>query len=100
VPVVPIKKSATPDFLICLEDGHKFKTLKQHLMGHCGLTPKEYRAKWGLPSDYPMVAQNYALSRSKLAKSIGLGKKLRSLETSDAPVPGSKRKKLGLKFSD
>lgn len=74
VPAVPIKKSITADFLICLEDGRKFKTLKRHL-AKFGLTPEEYRAKWNLPADYPMVAPNYAESRSQLAKSMGLGRK-------------------------
>ncbi|MBZ9745625.1 MucR family transcriptional regulator [Mesorhizobium sp. CO1-1-7] len=75
VPAVNPKKSVTPDFIICLEDGKKFKSLKRHLGVHFGLTPDAYRAKWGLPSDYPMVAPNYAASRSELAKSIGLGRK-------------------------
>lgn len=74
-PAVPIKKSVTPDFIICLEDGKKFKSLKRHIMTHFKLTPDEYRAKWGLPADYPMVAPNYAAIRSKLAKDNGLGKK-------------------------
>lgn len=71
-PRVPIKKSVTPDFLISLEDGRKYKTLKRHL-GKLGLTAEEYRAKWGLPADYPMVAPSYAAKRSELAKSSGLG---------------------------
>jgi predicted transcriptional regulator len=75
VPAVNPKKSVTPDFIICLEDGKKFKSLKRHLGVHFGLTPDAYRAKWSLPSDYPMVAPNYAASRSLLAKSIGLGRK-------------------------
>ncbi len=75
VPAVNPKKSVTPDFIICLEDGKKFKSLKRHLGVHFGLTPDAYRAKWGLPADYPMVAPNYAASRSLLAKSIGLGRK-------------------------
>ncbi len=72
-PAVSIKKSITPDFMICLEDGKKFKSLKRHLRG-LGLTPQQYRAKWGLPADYPMVAPNYAALRSEMAKGIGLGK--------------------------
>lgn len=72
-PAVPIKKSITPDYLICLEDGHKLKMLKRHLSSRYGLTPEEYRKKWGLPHDYPMVAPSYAETRSQLAKSIGLG---------------------------
>lgn len=74
VPAVPIRKSVTPDAIICLEDGKSFKSLKRHL-SKFGLTPDQYRAKWGLPSDYPMVAPNYAEARSALAKSIGLGRK-------------------------
>ena len=71
-PAVPIRKSITPDFLICLDDGKRFKSLRRHLAG-LGLTPAQYREKWNLPSDYPMVAPNYAAQRSKLAKQIGLG---------------------------
>ncbi|PTE07919.1 MucR family transcriptional regulator [Mesorhizobium helmanticense] len=74
-PAVPIRKSVTPDFLISLENGKKFKSLKRHLRVSYGLSPDEYRAKWGLPSDYPMVAPNYAASRSLLAKKFGLGRK-------------------------
>ena len=76
-PAVPIKKSITPDFLICLEDGKKFKSLKRHLAAHYDMTPEEYRTKWGLPSDYPMVAPNYAEARSQLAKRSGLGQQRR-----------------------
>ncbi len=72
-PAVPVKKSVTPDYLICLEDGKKFKSLKRHLRTHYDLSPDEYRAKWNLPSDYPMVAPNYAEARSNLAKQMGLG---------------------------
>lgn len=71
-PVVPIRKSITPDYLICLEDGKKLKMLKKHLAG-LGLTPAQYREKWKLPADYPMVAPNYAAQRSALAKKLGLG---------------------------
>jgi predicted transcriptional regulator len=74
VPAVPIKKSITPDYLVSLENGERYKSLKRHLSGH-GLTPAEYRAKWGLAQDYPMVAPNYAATRSALAKSMGLGRK-------------------------
>ena len=74
-PAVPIKKSVTPDYIICLEDGKKFKMLRRHLQNVYGLTPEEYRERWGLPADYPMVAPNYAEKRSGLAKQIGLGKK-------------------------
>lgn len=72
-PAVSIKKSVTPDYLICLEDGKKFKSLKRHLRTHYNLSPDEYRAKWNLPSDYPMVAPSYAEARSNLAKQMGLG---------------------------
>jgi predicted transcriptional regulator len=74
MPAVPIKKSVTPDFIVCLEDGKKLKMLKRHLMSTYGLTPADYRTKWGLPRDYPMVAPNYAATRSQLAKKIGLGR--------------------------
>jgi predicted transcriptional regulator len=74
-PAVSIKKSVTDDYLICLEDGKKFKSLKRHLGTHYNLTPDEYRMKWGLPADYPMVAPAYAAARSTLAKRMGLGKK-------------------------
>lgn len=73
-PAVPIKKSVTPEFIICLEDGQKLKMLKRHLMSHYNMTPEQYRERWGLPADYPMVAPNYALQRQVLAKKIGLGK--------------------------
>lgn len=74
-PAVSVKKSITPDYIICLEDGKKFKTLKRHLNTHYNLSPDEYREKWGLPHDYPMVAPNYAAARSALAQKIGLGRK-------------------------
>jgi predicted transcriptional regulator len=74
-PAVAAKKSVTPDYIVCLEDGKKFKSLKRHLRTHYDLTPEEYREKWGLPSDYPMVAPNYAKARSALAKEMGLGQK-------------------------
>ncbi|MEI9993470.1 MAG: MucR family transcriptional regulator [Rhizomicrobium sp.] len=73
-PAVPIKKSITPDFLICLEDGKKLKMLKRYLRSRYSLTPDQYRTKWGLPADYPMVASNYAARRSEFAKKIGLGR--------------------------
>ena len=73
-PAVPVRKSITPDYLICLEDGKKLKMLKRHLRSTYGLTPDAYRAKWGLPADYPMVAPNYAEARSTFAKQIGLGR--------------------------
>ena len=74
-PAISIKKSITPDYIICLEDGKKFKSLKRHLRTKYDLSPEDYRAKWGLPADYPMVAPNYAKLRSRHAKQIGLGKK-------------------------
>ena len=74
-PAVPIKKSVTPDYIICLEDGKQLKMLKRHLATSYNMTPDEYRVRWGLPPDYPMVAPNYAAQRSSLAKSIGLGRK-------------------------
>ena len=74
-PAVPIRKSIAPDYLICLEDGKKFKSLKRHLRTHYDLSPEQYREKWGLPADYPMVAPNYSETRSRLAKDNGLGRK-------------------------
>jgi predicted transcriptional regulator len=76
-PAVPIKKSVRPDYIVCLEDGKKLKMLKRHLRTSFGMSPDEYRAKWALPSDYPMVAPKYAKTRSELAKKIGLGRKAR-----------------------
>ena len=74
-PAISVRKSVTPDYIICLEDGKKFKSLKRHLNTHYNMTPSEYRAKWGLPSDYPMVAPNYSAARSNLANAMGLGRK-------------------------
>ena len=76
-PKVPIRSSVKPDFIVCLEDGKRLKMLKRHLMTHYNMTPDQYRQKWGLSSDYPMVAPNYAEQRRTLAKSIGLGTKRR-----------------------
>jgi predicted transcriptional regulator len=76
-PAVSIKKSVTPDYIICLEDGKKFKSLKRHLRTQYNLTPEQYREKWGLAPDYPMVAPNYAKARSDLAKEMGLGQQRR-----------------------
>ena len=81
-PAVPIRNSVKRDFIVCLDDGKKLKMLKRHLMTHYGMTPEDYRAKWGLPADYPMVAPAYAEQRRELAKTIGLGR-----------APGSGRKK-------
>lgn len=86
VPAVPIRKSVTPDAIICLEDGRKFKSLKRHLSSKFAMTPEQYRAKWGLPADYPMVAPNYAEARSALAKSMGLGRKAAPI-LAPAPKP-------------
>ena len=72
-PAVAVKKSITPDYLICLEDGKRFKSLKRHLRTQYSMTPEQYRDKWSLPPDYPMVAPNYAVARSQLAKKMGLG---------------------------
>lgn len=74
-PAVPIRQSIKPDYIVCLEDGKKLKMLKRHLMTAYGMTPDDYRARWGLPGDYPMVAPNYAEARRRLAKEIGLGTK-------------------------
>jgi predicted transcriptional regulator len=76
-PAVPVRRSVTPDAVICLEDGKKFKSLKRHLRTHHNMTPEEYREKWGLGTDYPMVAPNYAEARSSLAKKMGLGQRRR-----------------------
>ena len=76
-PAVTVKRSITPEHLICLEDGKKFKSLKRHLRTQYNMTPEQYREKWGLPSDYPMVAPNYAAARSELAKQMGLGQQRR-----------------------
>jgi predicted transcriptional regulator len=85
-PPVPIRKSITPDHLISLEDGRRYKSLKRHLAGR-GLTPQAYREKWGLPRDYPMVAPNYAKQRSELAKSLGLGQIRRGRAIGSEPAP-------------
>ncbi|WP_442755278.1 MucR family transcriptional regulator [Methylocystis sp. JAN1] len=76
-PAVAVKRSVTNDYIVCLEDGKKFKSLKRHLRTQYGLSPEEYREKWGLPADYPMVAPNYAKARSNLAKQMGLGQQRR-----------------------
>ena len=79
-PAVPVKKSMTADYLICLEDGKRFKSLKRHLRTQYGMTPEQYRDKWSLPPDYPMVAPNYAVARSQLAKKMGLGQQRRRVK--------------------
>ena len=76
-PAVSVKKSITPDYIVCLEDGKKFKSLKRHLRTQYSMTPEQYRDKWSLPADYPMVAPNYAIARSQLAKQMGLGQQRR-----------------------
>jgi predicted transcriptional regulator len=90
VPAVPVKKSVTSDYLICLDDGKKFKSLKRHLRTTYDMSPDQYRAKWGLPSDYPMVAPNYAKTRSELAKTMGLGQQRRKEQAT--PAKGRKAK--------
>jgi predicted transcriptional regulator len=87
VPAVPVNKPVFPDFIICLEDGRKLKTLKRHLSSSFGMTPDEHRAKWGLPAHYPMVSPNYAARRSVLAKEIGLGRnETREDRAAEVPV--------------
>jgi len=93
-PAVPVKKSVNPDFIVCLEDGRQFKSLKRHLRTSFDLTPDQYRAKWGLPADYPMVAPNYAAARSELAKQSGLGQ-VRKKAPPAAPPPAPKKKVAG-----
>jgi predicted transcriptional regulator len=88
IPAVPVKKSVTHDYIICLEDGKKFKSLKRHLRTHPNLSPEAYRQKWGLPRDYPMVAPAYAAKRSDLAKTMGLGQRHKT-KASARPVASS-----------
>ena len=92
-PAVPVKRSVQPDHIVCLEDGKKFKSLKRHLMSHYNMTPQDYREKWGLPVDYPMVAPNYALARSELAKKIGLGQRQKPAAAAESKTPAKARKK-------
>ena len=101
-PAVSIKKSVQPDYIVCLEDGKRFKSLKRHLRTVYNLTPEQYRAKWGLPASYPMVAPNYAATRSELAKSMGLGARRKAAEAEPVqaepepaapPAKGRRRKK-------
>ncbi|WP_280954444.1 MucR family transcriptional regulator [Alsobacter soli] len=95
-PAVPVRKSVTPNAIICLEDGQAFKSMRRHLMTKYGMTPAEYRAKWGLPKDYPMVAPNYAAHRSKLAKARGLGLDRRKQPApAPQPVPAAAPAKRG-----
>ena len=86
-PAVPIKKSVMPDYIICLEDGRQFKSLKRHLRTAFDMTPAQYREKWSLPHDYPMVAPNYAAARSKLAKTMGLGQVRTAAKAKPARAP-------------
>lgn len=88
-PAVPVKKSVFPDYIVCLEDGKKLKMLKRHLMSSYNMTPEEYRARWGLPPDYPLVAPAYAEKRSVLAREIGLGRKI-SGHADDSEAKGTK----------
>ena len=92
-PAVPIKKSVFPEFIICLEDGKKLKMLKRHLQTSYSMTPEQYRDKWGLPHDYPMVAPKYAEHRSELAKKIGLGRKPAPAVSEPAPAPAKRGRK-------
>src|SRR5689334_9768663 len=96
VPAVPIRRSVTPDYIVCLEDGKKLKMLKRHLRSTYGMTPDEYRAKWKLPADYPMVAPDYAARRSQFAREIGLGRTRRAEpEPEAAPAPAKPRRRSG-----
>jgi predicted transcriptional regulator len=92
-PAVPIKRSVQPDHIVCLEDGKTFKSLKRHLMSHYNMTPEEYRDKWGLPHDYPMVAPNYAQARSDLAKKMGLGQRRAPVESATEPKAAARSSK-------
>ena len=95
-PAVSVKRSVFPDHIVCLEDGKSFKTLRRHLQNVYGMTPDQYRERWGLPATYPMVASTYAEHRSKLAKSFGLGRKPGAGATTkpeDAPVPKKRGRK-------
>lgn len=99
-PAVLIKKSVTPDYIISLEDGRKPKALKRYLRVQHGMTPDEYRAKWGLPADYPMVAPEYSEYRASHARAIGLGRKAAPEPTTvSEPAPVTPRKKIGLRFT-
>jgi predicted transcriptional regulator len=100
-PAVPIKRSVTPDFIVCLEDGKKLKMLKRHLASAYNMTPDQYRERWGLPADYPMVAPNYANQRSALAKTIGLGTRRPAVAPTPAPQsePAAPKTRRGRKAS-
>jgi predicted transcriptional regulator len=86
-PAIAVKKSVTPEYIICLEDGQKFKSLKRHLKTHDDMSPEEYREKWGLPHDYPMVAPSYAAARSDMAKNMGLGRRGTAVAGTQPEVP-------------
>jgi predicted transcriptional regulator len=95
-PAVPVKKSVQPEYIVCLDDGKRFKSLKRHLRTVYNLTPDQYRAKWGLPRDYPMVAPNYAAARSELARQMGLGARRRKRpepEPAQPPAPARGQRK-------
>lgn len=94
VPPVPVKKSIGDDYIVSMEDGRRYKSLKRHLSGR-GLTPEQYREKWGLPIDYPMVAPSYARQRSELAKSMGLGRQRRAAATPEVQAGGTRRRGRG-----
>ena len=95
-PAISVKKSVTPDYIVCLEDGKKFKSLKRHLKTHYDMSPEEYREKWGLPHDYPMVAPSYAAARSDLAKNMGLGRRGTAVAAAQPEVStAEKRGKVG-----
>ena len=94
-PAVAIKKSITPDYIVCLEDGQKFKSLKRHLQSHYDMSPDEYRVKWGLPHDYPMVAPAYAAARSNLAKNMGLGRRSIAAAVAQTAAPASVKSAKG-----
>ncbi len=96
-PAVPIRKSVMPDYIISLEDGRQYKTLKRHLAGQ-GMSPQQYREKWSLPADYPMVAASYAAKRSELAKTLGLGRKPKEAEAAPQEAGRPKRRKIGLRL--
>jgi predicted transcriptional regulator len=90
-PAVPLRRSVTPDAIVCLEDGKRFRSLKRHLATHHGMTPQQYRERWNLPRDYPMVAPNYAAARSEMARRMGLGQKRKAAAAAKAkPSPGRK----------
>ena len=97
-PAIAVKKSVTPEYIICLEDGQKFKSLKRHLKTHYDMSPEDYREKWGLPRDYPMVAPSYAAARSDLARNMGLGRRGAAVAQREVPAkaePAEKPKGRG-----